>query len=42
MITSLTKMLELLNFGHMTRVTLQSGLRDKILLMMPWTEIMMP
>ena len=40
MITSLTEMLELTNFGHMTTFTLQFEPHDKILLVMSWTEIM--
>ena len=40
-ITSLTEMLELLNFGHMTTSTILFALRDKILLMTSWTGVMM-
>ena len=39
MITSLTEMLELPSFGHMTTFTLQFESRDKILLVTSWTEI---
>ena len=35
MITSLTEVLELSNFGHMTKFT-----RDEILCVTSWTEIM--
>ena len=40
MITSLTEMLELPNFGHMTMPTISFELRDKVLLVTSWTEIM--
>ena len=40
MITSLTEMAELPNFGHMTKFTLLFESRDEILLVMSWTEIM--
>ena len=39
MITSLTEMLELPNFGHMTIFTLQFESRDKILFVTSWSEI---
>ena len=35
------RMLELLNFGHMTTFTTWFGPRDKVLLVASWTEIMM-
>ena len=41
MITSHIEMVELPNFGHMTTSTIQSELRDKILLMTSWVETMM-
>ena len=37
-ITSLTEMLELPNFGHMTTFTLQFELRDKIGLVTLWAK----
>ena len=40
MITSVTEILELPNFGHMTTFTLQFESREKILLVTLWTEIM--
>ena len=40
MITSLTEMLELPNFGHMTTFTLWFNSYDKFLLMTSWTGIM--
>ena len=40
MVTSLTEMLELPDFGHMTTFTLQFESHDKILLVTSWTEIM--
>ena len=40
MITSLTEMLELPNFVHMTTFTLLLESRDKTLLVQSWTEIM--
>ena len=40
MITSLTEMLELPNFDHMTTFTLQYESRDNILLVKSLTEIM--
>ena len=40
MITSLTEMLELPNFGHMATFTLLFESRDKIVLMTLWAEIM--
>ena len=40
MITSLTEIIELPNFGHMTKSTLQFESQDKILLVTPWIEIM--
>ena len=42
MITSLIEMLEFPNFGHMTTSTILSKSRDKILLVVSWTEIMTP
>ena len=41
MITSLTEIPELPNFGQMTKFTLLFESRDNILLVMSWTEIMM-
>ena len=40
MITSFIEMLELPNFGHMITSTIQFESRDKILLMISWTETM--
>ena len=40
MITSLIKMLELPNFGHMITSTIQFESRDKILLVTSQTEVM--
>ena len=40
MITSLKEMLELPNFGHITRFIIEFKSRDQILLVMSWTEIM--
>ena len=40
MVTSLTEMLKLPNFGHMTAFTLLFESRDKIGLMTSWAEIM--
>ena len=40
MIVSLTKILELPNFGHMTIFTLKTELRDEVLLLTSWTKIM--
>ena len=40
MITSLTEMLELPNFGHMTAFTFQCESRDKILSVTPRTGTM--
>ena len=39
MITSLTEMLELPNFGYMTIFTLQFESRDKTLFVTSWSEI---
>ena len=40
MITSIIEILELPNFGHMTKSTIQFKPRDKILLTMSQIEIM--
>ena len=40
MISSLTEMLELPNFDHMTTFKLKTESRDKTLLATSWTEIM--
>ena len=40
MIISLLEMLELPNFGHMTKSTISFKTRDKIVLMTSWTQIM--
>ena len=40
--TSLTEMLELPNFDHMTTFTIQFESRDKIVLVTSWAEIMTP
>ena len=40
MIFSLIEMLELRNFGHLTTSTVYFELRDKILLVRSWAEIM--
>ena len=40
MITSLTEMPELPNFGHMTRTTILFESHDKILLVTSWAGIM--
>ena len=40
MITFLIEMLELPNFGHMTKSTIWFKSRDKVLLVTSWTEIM--
>ena len=40
MITSLTEVLKLPNFGQMTKFTIQYESRDKFLLMTSQTEIM--
>ena len=42
MITSLIEMLELPNFAHMSKFTIEFESYDKILLVVPWTEIMTP
>ena len=41
MVTSLIEMVELPNFNYMTKSTIYSESRDKILLMISWTETMM-
>ena len=41
-ITSLTEMLELLNFDHMNTSIILFDLRDKISLVTSLTEVMMP
>ena len=38
--TSVIKIIELTNFGLMTASTIQFKLRNKILLVTPWAEIM--
>ena len=40
MITTFIEMLELPNFDHMTTFTIKFELRDKILLLTSWTEMM--
>ena len=40
LVTSLKETLELPNFGHMTTYTIKFESRGKILVVMPWTEIM--
>ena len=40
MITSVTEMLELPNFDHMTTFTLSFESREKSLLVTSWTEVM--
>ena len=40
MITSVIEMLQLPNFDRMTTCTIKFDSRDKILLVMSWTEIM--
>ena len=42
MITSLIEMLDLPNFGHMTRSTIYFESRNKIFLVMSQTEVMVP
>ena len=40
MMSSLIEMPELRNFGHMTTSTIKFESREKILLVLPWIEIM--